>query len=394
MSGSRDPGDVVVVRPSEEPPDAWDAAVFLAGPTPRRSDVASWRPDAIALLRRRWSKGRLVVFSPEPPGGAVPDYLDQVEWEARGLHLADCVLFWVPRELGTMPAFTTNVEWGVWHDSGRAVFGAPPDAPKNRYLAAGAKAHGVPTADTLAGTVDSALTEVGPGAHRVGGERHVPLLVWRTPSFQRWHQAQTAAGNTLLDARVVWTFKAGPDRTVHYWALHARMHVASEDRVKANEVVLSRPDVSAVVLYRRAAALGDTEVVLVREFRTPASTVDGFIHELPGGSGPEPDPGQQAIAEVAEETGLTLDPRRLRAHGSRQSAGTLSAHHVHVFSAELTEQELAHLRDGQGAPHGLPGSGERTWVEIVRYGELHRQQLVDWATLGMIAQVVGAPASR
>jgi ADP-ribose pyrophosphatase YjhB (NUDIX family) len=387
---SRGPGEVVVVRPHQEPPEAWDAAVFLAGPTPRHPDVASWRPDAIDLLRQGWSGGRLVVFSPEPPGGAVPNYLDQIEWEERGLHLADCVLFWVPRDLGTMPAFTTNVEWGVWHDSGRAVFGAPPDAPKNRYLAAGAQANGVPAAGTLAGTVTAALAEVGSGARRAGGERHVPLLVWRTPSFQRWHRAQAAAGNTLLDARVVWTFKAGPERSVHYWALHARVHVAAEDRVKRNEVVLSRPDASAVVLYRRAAVPHDTEVVLVREFRTPASTVDGYIHELPGGSGPEPDPSRQAVAEVTEETGLVLDPGRLRAHGSRQVAGTLSAHHVHVFSAELTERELAGLRAGRDTPHGAPDSSERTWVEIVRYGEIHRQQLVDWSTLGMIAQVLPA----
>ena len=390
MSGPRDPGDVVVVRPHEKPPEAWDAAVFLAGPTPRRPDVASWRPDAIALLRKGWRGGRLVVFSPEPPGGAVPHYLDQVEWEERGLHLADCVLFWVPRELETMPAFTTNVEWGVWHDSGRAVFGAPPDAPKNRYLLAGAKANGVPTADTLAGTVRAALAGIGPGAPRTGGERHVPLLVWRTPSFQRWYAAQSAAGNTLLDARVVWTLKAGPGGTVHYWALHPRVHVAAEDRVKRNEVVLSRPDVSATVLFRRAATPEDTEVVLVREFRTPASTVDGFVHELPGGSGPEPDPARQAAEEVAEETGLVLHPHRLRAHGSRQPAGTLSAHHVHLFSAELTEQELADLRAGQATPHGLPGGSERTWIEIVRYGDIRRQHLVDWSTLGMIAQALEA----
>ncbi|HXA63320.1 MAG TPA: nucleoside 2-deoxyribosyltransferase domain-containing protein, partial [Streptosporangiaceae bacterium] len=94
---------------------AWDAAVFLAGPSPRDPAVPSWRPEARRLLRERWAgSGRLIVFDPEHRHGVFDDYTGQVEWEERCLHLADVVLFWVPRELSTMPAFTTNVEWGMW----------------------------------------------------------------------------------------------------------------------------------------------------------------------------------------------------------------------------------------------------------------------------------------
>ena len=365
----------VVVHALEEPPAGWQAAIFLAGPTPRSPEVASWRPEMVALLRDGWAgDGPLVIFVPERRSGPPDDYTDQVEWEERCLHLADVVLFYVPRDLATLPGFTTNVEWGMWHDSGRVVLGAPPDAPRNRYLFHYARKHGVPTATNPAETAAAALREIGPGAARSAGERSVPLLVWRTASFQRWYSAQTGAGNTLLGARLVWRLPWS------YWALHVEVHVAAEDRVKSNEVVLSRPDISAVVLYVPGSCPAETRVALVREFRSPASTSDGFVHEVPGGSGPG-EPLEQAVTEVAEETGLVLDPVRLRAHGSRQLAATMSAHHAFVFSAELTPEELAALRPG--------GEGtERTFPEIVTFGELLADRLADWSTVGMVAQVL------
>jgi hypothetical protein len=377
--------DVVVVHAGERPPADWHAAVFLAGPTPRRPETGSWRPEAIELIREQWrGDGRLVVFDPERRDGHYGDYAGQIEWEERSLHLADEVIFYVPREPATMPAFTTNVEWGMWHDTGRVVFGAPPTAPGNRYLLHYADKQGVPTATTSAGTVAAALRKIGPGAHREGGEREVPLLIWRTESFQRWYEAQRGAGNALRAARVVWTFR-GRGRALAYWALHVHVYVAGEDRVKRNEVVISRPDISAVALYRRGAALDDTTVVLVREFRSAAATPDGFVHELPGGSGPG-DPLGQAVSELDEETGLVLEPARLRAHGSLQAAATLSAHRVHLFSAEITAAELDQLR--ASGPHGVVADGERTHVEIRTYGQIRSDGLVDWATLGLLAEAL------
>ena len=197
--------------------------------------------------------------------------------------------------------------------------------------------------------------------------------MWRTPSFQRWYTAQRHAGNTLLGARAVWTFRLAPG-TVFFWALHVRVHVAAEDRIKSNEVVISRPDVSVVALYRRGPTRDETAVVLVREFRSPASTPDGNVHELPGGSSLHPStPLTEAADEVEEETGLAIDASRLREHGSRQVAATVSAHHAHLFSAEITDEELARLRAARDQPHGVHAEDERTWVEIAMYGEIRRR---------------------
>jgi hypothetical protein len=43
---------------------------------------------------------------------------------------------------------------------------------------------------------------VGRGFHRIGGERSVPLAVWRSEPFQRWYSARRVEGCRLLDARV------------------------------------------------------------------------------------------------------------------------------------------------------------------------------------------------
>lgn len=237
--------------------------------------------------------------------------------------------------------------------------------------------------------IGAALGIIGSGARRADGEREVPLPVWRSESFQRWYSALTSAGNTLVSARLVWTLGTGSDRrSLTYWALHVHVYVSAEARVKSNEVVISRPDIAVMALYQRKAVLDDSIIVLVREFRSSAATPDGFIHELPGGSGDDGVTAQeQAAAETVEETGFAIDAGRVRQLGSRQVAGTMSAHHAHLFAAEITDDELTDLYAAQGTPHGA-GDTERTWVEISTFGDIRRNRLVDWATLGMIAEVL------
>lgn len=383
-------GDVVLVYAGDEPPEVWDASLFLAGPSPRDVATSSWRPPAAKYVKESWdTSGTLVVFVPEARDGvARPSYDDQIAWEDRWLAVVDVIAFWVPRDMDTLPGLTTNVEFGRYESSGRIVFGAPDDAVHVSYLRHFAELHGAPVRHGLKDTITTAIEMIGDGARRAGGQRDVPLLVWRTPHFQNWLSAQQAARNELRSGRLMWTFRVGPGQFVLFWAFHAAIYVAAEDRVKSNEVVISRPDVATVVAYRRAAALTDTEVVLVREFRSPATSADGFVRELPGGAGFKPAaPVEQATSELEEEISLVVDAPRIRAHGSRQPVATLSAHRQHVFSVELTEAEIAHLRTDSAA-HGNPDESERTYVEIHRLGDLLATHDVDWATLGILTQVL------
>lgn len=134
--------------------------IFLAGPTPRSAAVPSWRPEAIQLFEAAGFQGTL--FIPEDRGGGCNnDYDHQIEWETEALDRAWVILFWVPRKLDTMPAFTTNDEWGYWKASGKCVFGAPPWAEKVRYQRWWASKLGVPCFDTLPETVKGALDLMG-----------------------------------------------------------------------------------------------------------------------------------------------------------------------------------------------------------------------------------------
>jgi hypothetical protein len=107
-------------------------SIFLAGPTPRDPITRSWRPDAIALLIANQYAG--TVISPEQETRTTFDYDLQTEWEHEGLTKSKVIIFWVPRELVHMPAFTTNVEFGRFAHQANCLYGRPDNAPKNKYL--------------------------------------------------------------------------------------------------------------------------------------------------------------------------------------------------------------------------------------------------------------------
>lgn len=112
-------------------------SVFLAGPTPRDSVTKSWRPEVIQLFSQNEHSKDICIFVPERSSKEYKDhYYDQVEWEKRGLTYASIILFWIPRKLDTMPAFTTNVEFGFYLGTRTddVLYGRPEDSDKNKYL--------------------------------------------------------------------------------------------------------------------------------------------------------------------------------------------------------------------------------------------------------------------
>ena len=114
--------------------DEYVKGVFLAGPSPRDDKIKSWRIRAIELFKKYEFDGSL--FIPERKNWKAKfNYEDQIEWELQGLEWCETHMFWVPRDLKIMPAFTTNVEFGMIVPNKRNVFyGRPDDAPKNTYL--------------------------------------------------------------------------------------------------------------------------------------------------------------------------------------------------------------------------------------------------------------------
>lgn len=371
--------------------------IFLAGPTSRVENVKSWRKEALVLLEELGYDGH--VFIPEPRNGIFDhDYSDQVEWEDEFLQAADIILFWVPRDMegehsegnGTpIPGLTTNDEWGFWKNSGKVVWGSPDWADSTKYQKFYADKFNVPAASNLKETIELALKKLGEGVLRNGyWNSKIPSFIWSNTSFQKWYDSQIRAGNTVKNVdvkNVLWV-----NDEPFLYTLQPVVYITEEERDKSSENVVFRPDISTVCLYKSIPKwlpdynVMNTKIVLVKEFRTPVRNDESYVYELPGGSSlKETSPLHMAADEVSEELGITIKHERLKFHGSRQMGATLVTYHSHLYSAELTDEELSHLEDDTEV-HGDGGDEEGTYIRVMTLGEIFNENVVDWAMLGMI----------
>ena len=155
-------------------------------------------------------------------------------------------------------------------------------------------------------------------------------------------------------------------------------------------------DQSAYSSDAKTHSVLDTKVVLIKEFRSPARTEDGFLHDLPGGSSFRAAPEEAlevAADELESETGLKFQPSRFRYVTARQMAGTFGTHKAHLFAVELTADEIARAEELEqhGASFGVAAETEKTYVEVRTIRRILSDKQLDHATVGMVVQACLTP---
>ena len=125
-----------------------NSILFLAGPTPRDENTESWRPKMLDWLANSNFHGTVLIPEMRNPEDWKTNfaYDKQIQWEHKGMEVATDIIFWIPRELEKMPAFTTNIEFGYWlaKDLDKMIVGFPDGTPKNDYIKYQCKKNKIP----------------------------------------------------------------------------------------------------------------------------------------------------------------------------------------------------------------------------------------------------------
>ena len=374
---------LVVLKRGDAIPESFARSVYLVA-----ADGEPWESDLVSALENAELRDGVVFVGdevPEPDGNG---------WRARATSVSDAIVCYVqPDAVGSsvMSAYVAT-EIVRWVTTGQ-MFCAAPEGSWADELCANAP-HKVVPERSLEGLVAKVAKDLRVGAERKAAERLVPLMVWRTPSWKLWYDNLLEVGNRLDGARVDWTFRVGPGGVFTlFWAVHANIWVESEGRNKSNEVVIARPDVCCTLAYVPGQQLLDTEIIVIKEFRSPCRNEHGFVYELPGGSSfkPQSDVYQTAADELFEETGIRVEKTRLRKEMSRQAASTVTTHHVHLFSVELTSEEMGVAKKcaEERTMFGNADETEQTYIETLTLRDAIPAAKLDFSTLGMIMQSIG-----
>jgi hypothetical protein len=383
-----------IIWAQKEFPKKITKSIFLAGPTPREKNVKSWRIEAIKCLEDNDYDG--TVFIPEFEDGIQDDtkldYSGQIEWEQRAMNMADIILFYLPRKMKDMPGLTSNDEWGYWKTSRKVILAFPENAEKVRYQEYFAKQLNIPILDSLEHALAICIDKLGDGAVRIDGETYIPLHVWNHPAFKNWYQNLQNAGNRLEEAKVEYTKYVGPKNDFLFFiVLWAKVWIELEKRYKENEVAIMRSDISSCLLYKLDKNdILNSDIVMVKEFRTPVNNFSGYVWELAGGSSfkDKQDPKQIIVDELKEETGVFIESDRIKQLEARQLQATSLTHKSYLFSCELSDKELEDIKEKQGKIFGNAEDTEMTYVEVVKLSSILKTDLVDWSNIGMIFSAI------
>jgi len=387
-------------------PQQWERSLFVYASNHSINHIAE------NLQHGCWGlEDNTVVFLPGVPSERHSDenrreiISEEVKWEQESVELSDMIIFWISAEDSVDDLSRCLMNFGRWASSGKVIFGfeqveeskqeagtSSIEALLEKILAL-ARKEGITENNSVAACFEMYKEKTRNVALRTSFERNVPLHVWNHVAFQDWYGNMKNVGNRLDGAELKWAFCVGKNKAYTlYWVLHVNIWVTSEGRHKSNEIVLARSDIKCVFPYYIPEGIEfselDCEVVLIKEFRSPCRTEDGFIHELPGGSAfKKKDPLVEALEELKEETGLVVeDKSRMTNHGARQLAGTTSAHQAHLFSIQLTDEEIEYCRQAAASQTSLGNASEteKTYLEVHKLGDLLKTNKVDWSVLGMI----------
>lgn len=379
---------------SQQPiPTKTEKSIFLAGCTPRSEDVKSWRSGALNFLESIGFDGH--VYVPEFEDNIVQlnlDYDAQIAWENKCMNIADVILFWIPRNLTDMLGLTSNVEYGNWMRSGKIVLGYPSNAEKMRYLQYQADELKIKTFNNLEAAIIYCVDLLGDGSLRMGGEVNIPLNVWNNTGFKNWYKSLKDANNILEDAKIEYTKHVGKNNDFLFFiSLWAKVYITDENRYKENEVVFMRSDISSCVMFHvDHSNILNSDIVLIKEFRTPVSNYSGKVWENVGGSSFKEgvDPKDIMSSEIKEETGLDIIADRIKYFQTRQLQATTLSHKSHLYYIELSETEIDSIKNIHGQVFGNIEDSERTFVEVVKLESILNTELVDWSNIGQILSIL------
>lgn len=380
--------DKMTVVYSQEPfPKDEMKSIFLAGPVPRKEYELSWKNEALEILDSMGYNG--VVYIPEDRNPEQKegnfDLQAQLDWEYTCMCACDAIVFWIPREMRSdfeMIGLTTNVEFGRFLNSNKLFCGCPDEAPRMEYLKLISRDK-YEWHNTLEDTLKSVVQYLGRGMYREDEEIKIPLHIYKSKQFQNWYKQQLNVGNYLTGFNMEYEFVMPKAKQMFLEIFHPSVYIAKEDRVKDNEFVVARTDMSYILAYYKKEDIMDSEIVLCEEFRSPINNNEEMVFELPGGSSlnPNDDVLSTASKELEEETGLKLDKNRFEQVALKQSAATLCSHKIALFRVELTEEEINSLKKDNSI-HGVLEDTEQIHLHVMKVSEA--LNMVDWTNTGMI----------